>query len=246
VTSKISVFLVVERDVSTISKVLSDLSVGASQDIMSVFDYFVIPGGCLLAVYAVHDIGFVSEDYDVNVNIIRAVANTPAQSPTLISSPKALQSLNPFASPYPISYSPLLNWPSSPYDFNIEWRHGGTFICTSQNSRHRTRAKHSISKSDAYRYSWVENSLLYEIFIIEGKMIVVGSFKYSPFSFGKGSGLYSSVQNGEESSAKMPSPAPATTRGRRTCMADPTGQILGSNHPIDLAPYRGFALRQSA
>jgi hypothetical protein len=29
-------------------------------------------------------------------------------------------------------------------------------------------------------------------------------------------------------------------------MADSTGQILGSSHPIDLAPYRGFALRQSA
>jgi hypothetical protein len=94
-------------------------------------------------------------------------------------------------------------------------------------------------------YSWVKNSLLCEIFIVEGKMIVVGSFKYSPFSFEKGSGVYPFIQNGEESSAKMPSPA-LTTPGRRTCMADPTGQILGSNHPIDLAPYRGFVLRQSA
>jgi hypothetical protein len=91
----------------------------------------------------------------------------------------------------------------------------------------------------------VKSSLLYEIFVVEGKMIVVGSFKYSPFSFEKGSEIYPLVQNGEESSAKMPSPAPPATPGR-TCMADPTGQILGSNHPIDLAPYRGFALRQSA
>jgi hypothetical protein len=95
-------------------------------------------------------------------------------------------------------------------------------------------------------YGWVKNSLLCEIFVVEGKMIVVSSFKYSPFSFEKGSGIYPSVQNGEESSAKMTSPAPPTTPGRRTCMADPTGQILGSNHPIDLAPYRGFALLQSA
>jgi hypothetical protein len=92
----------------------------------------------------------------------------------------------------------------------------------------------------------VKNSLLREIFVIKGKMIIVGSFKYSPFSFEKGSEIYPFVQNGEESSAKMPSPAPPTTPGRRTCMADPTGQIFGSNHPIDLAPYRGFALRQSA
>jgi hypothetical protein len=50
-----------------------------------------------------------------------------------------------------------------------------------------------------------------EIFVVEGKMIVIGSFKYSPFSFEKGSGIYQLVQNGEESSAKMPSPAPPTT-----------------------------------
>jgi hypothetical protein len=92
----------------------------------------------------------------------------------------------------------------------------------------------------------VKNSLLCEIFVVEGKMIVVGSFKYSSFSFEKGSGIYPSVQNDEESSLKMPSPAPPTTPGRRTCMADPTEQILCPNHPIDLAPYRGFALRQSA
>jgi hypothetical protein len=92
----------------------------------------------------------------------------------------------------------------------------------------------------------VKNSLLRGIFVVEGKMIVVGSFKYSPFSFEKGSGIYPLVQNGEESSAKMPSQAPPTTPDRRTCMADPTGQILGSNHPTDLAPYRGFTLRQSA
>jgi hypothetical protein len=95
-------------------------------------------------------------------------------------------------------------------------------------------------------YSWVKNSLLCEIFVVGGEMIVVNSFKYSPFSFEKGNGIYPLVQNGEESSAKMPSPAPPTTPGRRTCMADPTGQILGSNHPIDLVPYRGFALRQPA
>jgi hypothetical protein len=77
-------------------------------------------------------------------------------------------------------------------------------------------------------------------------MIIVGSFKCSPFSFENGSGIYPLVQNGEESSAKMPSPAPLTTSGRGTCMADPTGQILGSNHLIDLAPYRGFALQQFA
>jgi hypothetical protein len=46
-----------------------------------------------------------------------------------------------------------------------------------------------------------------------GEMIVVGSFKYSPFSFEKGSGIYPLVQNAEESSAKMPSPAPPTTPG---------------------------------
>jgi hypothetical protein len=77
-------------------------------------------------------------------------------------------------------------------------------------------------------------------------MIVVGSFKYSPFSFEKGSKIYLLVQNGEESSAEMPSPAPPITPGRQTCMADPTEQILGSNHPIDLVPDCGFALRQSA
>jgi hypothetical protein len=48
----------------------------------------------------------------------------------------------------------------------------------------------------------VKNSLLYEIFVVEGKMIIVGSFKYSPFSFEKGSGIYPLIQNGEESSAK--------------------------------------------
>jgi hypothetical protein len=92
----------------------------------------------------------------------------------------------------------------------------------------------------------VKNSLLCEIFVVEEKMIVVGSFKYSPFSFERGNGIYPFVQNGEESPAKMSSPAPSTTPGRETCMANPTGQILGSNHPIDLAPYRGFTLRQSA
>jgi hypothetical protein len=85
-----------------------------------------------------------------------------------------------------------------------------------------------------------------EKFAVEAKMIVVSSFKWSPFFFEKGSGIYPLVQNGEESSAKMPSPAPPTTPGRQTCMTDPTGQIINSNHPIDLAPYRGFALRQSA
>jgi hypothetical protein len=74
----------------------------------------------------------------------------------------------------------------------------------------------------------VKNSLLCEKSAVEGKMIVVGSFKYSLFSFEKGSAIYPLVQNGEESSAKMPSPAPPTTPGRRTCMADPTAQILGS------------------
>jgi hypothetical protein len=92
----------------------------------------------------------------------------------------------------------------------------------------------------------VKNSLLCEILVVEGKMIAVGSFKYSPFSFERGSGIYPLVQNGEESSAKMPSPTPPTASGLRTCMADPTGQILGSNHPIDLALYPGFALRQFA
>jgi hypothetical protein len=83
---------------------------------------------------------------------------------------------------------------------------------------------------------------LSEKFVVEGKIIIVRSFKYSLFSFEKGSGVYPTVQNGEESSAKMPSPAPPTAPGRRTCMADSTGQILGSNHPIVLASYRGFAL----
>jgi hypothetical protein len=77
-------------------------------------------------------------------------------------------------------------------------------------------------------------------------MIVVSSFRYLPFSFEKGSGIYPFVQNGDEGSAKMSSPAPPNTSGRRTCMTDATGQILGSNHQIDLASYRGFALRQSA
>jgi hypothetical protein len=77
-------------------------------------------------------------------------------------------------------------------------------------------------------------------------MIVVDSFNHSPFSFEKESGIHPFVQNGEESSAKMPSPAPPTTPDRRTCMANPTGQILRSNNPIDLAPSRGFALHQSA
>jgi hypothetical protein len=53
-----------------------------------------------------------------------------------------------------------------------------------------------------------------EIFVVEGKMIIVGSFKYSPFSFEWGSGIYPFFQNGEESSAKMPSLAPPTTPGR--------------------------------
>jgi hypothetical protein len=35
-------------------------------------------------------------------------------------------------------------------------------------------------------------------------MVVVGSFKYSPFSFEKGSEIYLFVQNGEESSVKCP------------------------------------------
>jgi hypothetical protein len=95
-------------------------------------------------------------------------------------------------------------------------------------------------------YRWVKNSLLCEIVVAERKMIIVGSVKYSPFSFEKGSGIYPLVQNGEESSAKMPSPAPPTTPGRRTCMVDPTRQMTGSNHPIDIAPYREFELRQSA
>jgi hypothetical protein len=72
-------------------------------------------------------------------------------------------------------------------------------------------------------YNWVKNSLLCETFVVEGKMIVVDSFKYSPFSFEKGSGIYPLVQNAEESSAKIPSPAPPTTPGRRICMVDPTG-----------------------
>jgi hypothetical protein len=55
-------------------------------------------------------------------------------------------------------------------------------------------------------YSWVKDSLLCEIFVVDGKMIVVGSFKYSPFSFEKGSGICLFVQNNEESSAKIPSP----------------------------------------
>jgi hypothetical protein len=84
------------------------------------------------------------------------------------------------------------------------------------------------------------------MFIVEGKMIVVDLFKYSPFYFEKGTGIYPLVQNGKESSTKMPSPVPSTTPGRRTCMADRTGQIFGSNHPIYLAPYGGFALQQSA
>jgi hypothetical protein len=62
--------------------------------------------------------------------------------------------------------------------------------------------------------SWVKISLLCEIFVVEAKMIVVGSFKYSPFSFEKGSGIYTLTQNGEESSAKMLSPAPPTTPAR--------------------------------
>jgi phosphatidylserine/phosphatidylglycerophosphate/cardiolipin synthase-like enzyme len=95
-------------------------------------------------------------------------------------------------------------------------------------------------------YDWVKNSLLCEIFVVEGKMLVVGSFNYSPFSFEKESSIYPLAQNGEESPAKMPNPASSTTPGQRTCTADPTGQILASNHPIDLAPYRGFALRQFA
>jgi hypothetical protein len=106
--------------------------------------------------------------------------------------------------------------------------------------------KHVEVAEGKHVYSWMKNSLLYEIFIVEGKMIVVGSFKYSPFSFEKGSGVDPLVQNGEESSVKTPSSAPPTAPGRRTCMADPTRQILGSNHPIDLVPYRAFALRQSA
>jgi hypothetical protein len=63
------------------------------------------------------------------------------------------------------------------------------------------------------RHSQVKNSLLCEIFVVDGKMIAVGSFKYSPLSFGKGSGIYPIVQNGEESSAKMPNLAPPTTPG---------------------------------
>jgi hypothetical protein len=39
-------------------------------------------------------------------------------------------------------------------------------------------------------YSWVKNSLLCEICVVEGKMIVLCSFKYSPFSFEKGGGIY--------------------------------------------------------
>jgi hypothetical protein len=39
-------------------------------------------------------------------------------------------------------------------------------------------------------YSWLENSLLCELFVVEGKMIVIGSFKYSPFSFENGSDIY--------------------------------------------------------
>jgi hypothetical protein len=52
-----------------------------------------------------------------------------------------------------------------------------------------------------------------EIFAVEVKMIVVKSFKYSPFSFKKASGIYPLVQNGEESSVKTPSPAPPATPG---------------------------------
>jgi hypothetical protein len=43
-----------------------------------------------------------------------------------------------------------------------------------------------------------------EEFVVEGKTIGVGSFKYLPLSFEKGSGIYPLIQNGEESSAKCP------------------------------------------
>jgi hypothetical protein len=40
------------------------------------------------------------------------------------------------------------------------------------------------------KYNSVKNSLLCAIFVVEGKMLVVGSFKYSPFSFEKGRRIY--------------------------------------------------------
>jgi hypothetical protein len=95
------------------------------------------------------------------------------------------------------------------------------------------------------KYSWVKNSLLCEIFVVEGKMIVVGPFKCPPFSFEKGSRIYPFVQSDEESSAKIPSPAPSPLP-----VDELAWQILpdkfSARSPIDLAPYRGFALRQSA
>jgi hypothetical protein len=83
------------------------------------------------------------------------------------------------------------------------------------------------------RYSWVKNSLLCEIVVVEGKIIVVGSFKYSPFSSEKGSGIYPLVQNGEESSAKMPSQAPPTTPGRPNKFSARTTRLI-SRHIADL------------
>jgi hypothetical protein len=91
----------------------------------------------------------------------------------------------------------------------------------------------------------VKNSLLCEVFVVEGKMILVGSFKSSFFPLKRGTEFIRSSKMAKKAQPKCRVRL-LTPPGRQICMADPTGQILGSKHPIDLAPHRGFALRQSA
>jgi hypothetical protein len=139
----VNVFVVVDGHLPSISRVAGGLEAGSHQISVSILPYKLSLGNHTVSFYAVDEPGFVSDPWDLPIDVIPDVTPTVAVSPTMTKSPLSSQSPAAAPSPYAVGWPVEWTWqdsdPTFPSSFDISWRRAEHRLVSSSNSGYSIR-----------------------------------------------------------------------------------------------------------